>query len=241
MHETVAKPCLGRDFYFFMDGDATSLPKAFTAMVTALTATPYAHAAAAVPLSAAMPTTTVAPCCVSTPWWSTLCALRSASVERLVQERVRVPLKLEGDDGMIGAFVKRDLKPTTNGTVEKRIVVYLDAGFRFESFTHTRLGDWKVHWKRAVRYGRCSYELRLLGPPFVREGMKAMPADMTDVYPQADNLTLRWQGAYPITNWVALRQMRGGSGATAMKAAVSPCRQRTSACPDGSPRTRAAA
>lgn len=208
VHETVPKTCPGRDVYFFMDGDATSAPKAFTAMAGALTATPYAHAAAAVPLSGRNADRDRAAMLREHALVANLYALRGAFVERLIQERVRVPLKLEGDDGMIGAFVKWDLKPTTNGTDDNRIVVCPDAGFRFESFTPRRLSDWKVYWKRAVRYGRRNYEFRLLGPLIEREGMQAVPADVTEIYPQADNLTLRWQGPYTITNWVALRQMR---------------------------------
>ena len=101
-----------------------------------------------------------------------------------------------------------DLNPTTNGTDDKRIVVCPDSGFRFESFKPTRFVDWKVYWKRAVRYGRRNYEFRLLGPLIEREGMGAVPADVTEIYPRAEALTLRWQGPYTLTNWVALRQMR---------------------------------
>ena len=208
VHQTVPKNCPGCDVYFFMDGDATSASKAFTAMACALAATPYAHAASAVPLSGRNAVGDRDAMVREHALVANLYALRGAFVERLIQERVCVPLKLEGDDGMIGAFVKWDLKPTTNGTDDKRIVVCPDAGFKFESFTPTRLSDWKLYWKRAVRYGRRNYEFRLLGPLIEREGMQAVPADVTEIYPQADNLTLRWQGFYTITNWVALRQMR---------------------------------
>ena len=208
VHETVPKHCPGRDVYFFMDGDATSEPFAFTAMARALGATPYANAAAAVPLSGRNANRDRDAMLREHALVANLYALRGSFVERLIQERVRVPLKLEGDDGMIGAFVKWDLKPTTNGTDDKRIVVCPDAGFRFESFTPTRLSDWKVYWKRAVRYGRRNYEFRLLGPWVESKGIGALPIDVTELYPQSDGLSLRWQGLYTITNWVALRAMR---------------------------------
>jgi glycosyltransferase involved in cell wall biosynthesis len=208
VHETVPKHCPGRDIYFFMDGDATSADQAFKAMARGLDNTPYANAAAAVPLSGRNADRDREAMVKEHALVANLYALRGSFVQRLQEKGVRVPLKLEGDDGMIGAFVKWDLNPTTNGTDDKRIVVCADSGFRFESFKPTRLADWKVYWKRAVRYGRRNYEFRLLGPLIEREGMGAVPSDVTEIYPRAEGLTLRWQGPYTLTNWVALRQMR---------------------------------
>lgn len=208
IHDTVPAACDGRDIYFFMDGDATAAPGAFKAMARGLDSTPYANAASAVPLSGRNADRDREAMIREHALVANLYALRGSFVKRLQAQRVRVPLKLEGDDGMIGAFVKWDLKPTTNGTDDERIVVCADAGFRFESFSPMRLSDWKTYWKRAVRYGRRNYEFRLLGPWVESRGMTALPTDITELYPQADRLSLRWQGLYTITNWVALRWMR---------------------------------
>lgn len=208
IHETVPTSCTNREIYFFMDGDATAAPGAFEAMDRALTETPYANAAAAVPLSGRNAARDREAMLREHALVANLYALRGSFVARLVEHGVRVPLKLEGDDGMIGAFVKWDLKPSANGTDDKRIVVCPDAGFRFEPFTPMRPSDWSVYWKRAVRYGRRNYEFRLLGPLIERHGLAAIPADVTEIYHSAEALTLRWQGPYTLTNWVALRQMR---------------------------------
>jgi hypothetical protein len=40
------------------------------------------------------------------------------------------------------------------------------------------------------------------------EGIGALPADITELYPQSSTLKLRWAGIYTITNWVALQEMR---------------------------------
>lgn len=208
VHETVARTCPSRDVYFFMDGDATAAQGAFKAMARGLETTTYANAAAAVPLTGRNAERDREAMVREHALVANLYALRGSFVDRLRAMGVRVPLKLEGDDGMIGAFVKWDLNPTTNGTDDKRIVVCPDSGFRFESFTPTRPGDWKVYWKRAVRYGRRNYEFRLLGPLIESQGLSAVPADVTEIYSKADSLSLRWQGPYTLTNWVALRQMR---------------------------------
>ena len=210
IHDTVPDSCQGREIYFFMDGDATAAPGAFKAMARGLDHTPYANAAAAVPLTGRNAARDREAMVREHALVANLYALRGSFVRRLQELRVRVPLKLEGDDGMIGAFVKWDLNPTTNGTDDERIVVCPDAGFRFEPFTPLRPSDWNVYWKRAVRYGRRNYEFRLLGPLIENYGLSAIPADVTDVYPKAESLTLRWQGPYTLTNWVALRQLRRG-------------------------------
>ena len=208
VHDTVPASCGGRDVYFFMDGDAAAAPGAFEAMARALDNTPYANAAAAVPLTGRNAARDCEAMLREHALVANLYSLRGSFVDRLQEHRVRVPLKLEGDDGMIGAFVKWDLKPATNGTDDERIVVCPDAGFRFEPFTPMRLNDWKVYWTRAVRYGRRNYEFRLLGPLIEGQGLSAIPVDVTDIYPKAESLSLRWQGPYTVTNWVALRQMR---------------------------------
>jgi glycosyltransferase involved in cell wall biosynthesis len=208
IHETVPQQCPGRQHYFFMDGDATAAPGAFKALARGLDQTPYAHAAAGVPLVGRNAAADRAAMVREHALVANLYALRSAFVTRLQEMGVRIPLKLEGDDGMIGAFVRWDLNPVHNPTDNERVVVCEDAGFRFVPFTPMRLGDWTTYWKRAVRYGRRNYEFRLLGPLIESKGMGAVPRDVQDIYPMAERLTLRWQGVYTITNWVALRQMR---------------------------------
>ncbi len=193
MHDIVANACPGRNIYFFMDGDATAAPNAFKALARGLDNTPYANAAAAVPLAGRNAERDAATMLVEHALVANLYALRGSFVERLLERGVRVPLKMEGDDGMIGAFVKWDLEPT-RGTDDKRVVVCPDAGFRFEPFTPRRLSDWKAYWKRAVRYGRRNYEFRLLGPLIESEGMSAVPTDVTEIYDGAATLALRWQG-----------------------------------------------
>ena len=137
-----------------------------------------------------------------------LYSLRGTFVERLRTLSVRIPLKLEGDDGLIGALIKWDLSPEREGFDDKRIVPCADAAFEFESMSLMRPADWRMYWKRAVRYGRRRYEFELLGKLLKTKGIAALPVDITELYPQAALLRLRWEGPYTLTNLVALRQMR---------------------------------
>ena len=208
IHETVPSLCAGRDVYFFMDGDATAASGTFTAMAMALATNTSANAASAVPFSGRNAARDRQKMLEEHALVANLYSLRGSFVDRLRAQGVRIPLKLEGDDGLIGAFVKWDLKPESNGTDDRRIVVCSDAGFEFKIFTPLRPRDWKTYWKRCVRYGRRNYEFRLLGPLLESKGIVAMPIDITELYPKAENLPLRWQGIYTLTNWVALRHMR---------------------------------
>ena len=208
LHETVTRHVPGCDVYFFMDGDARAVPGSFTAMALGLERHPDAHAASAVPASGRNAARDSREIIEAHGLVANLYALRGAFVERLRALDVRIPLKLEGDDGLIGALVKWDLDPKVNGFDDRRIVPCPDARFEFESMALATPRDWKVYWKRAVRYGRRRYEFDLLRKGLKERGLAALPRDITELYRDAHALRLSWQGLYTFPNWVALRAMR---------------------------------
>ncbi len=208
IHETVPAHCPGREVYFFMDGDATVVPGSFSAMMRALKTHPHAHAASAVPAAGRNMERDRRDILENHGLVANLYSLRGSYVERLRQLSVRIPVGLEGDDGLIGALTKWDLAPDRNGFDEERIVPCADAGFAFEPISPFRPADWRVYWKRAVRYGRRRYEFELLGSRLKEKGLAGLPAHIADSYTAADSLRLRWQGFYTLTNLVALRDMR---------------------------------
>lgn len=208
INETVAAHCPGREIYFFMDGDARAVHGSFSVMANALRDDGRAHAAAAVPASGRNVARDRQKIIDNHELVANLYALRGSFVERLRMQSVRIPLKLEGDDGLIGALVKWDLAPEQRSWDDRRIVPCADAAFEFEPFSPARLSDWKVYWKRAVRYGRRRLEFQLLRPGLKARGLVSLPVDITELYPQADSLRLQWDGVYTLTNLIALRRMR---------------------------------
>jgi glycosyltransferase involved in cell wall biosynthesis len=208
IHDTVPAHCAGRAVYFFMDGDARAVPGSFSAMARALETHPRAHAASAVPASGRNIARDRDDILREHGLVANLYSLSGGFVDRLRALSVRIPLKLEGDDGLIGALVKWDLAPERQGFDQERIVPCADAGFEFEPMLPLRPSDWKTYWKRAVRYGRRHYEFQLLGSRLKTRGIAGLPADITELYPQAESLSLRWDGIYTLTNVVALAQMR---------------------------------
>lgn len=207
VHETVPQQCPERGIYFFMDGDATAVPGSFSAMAEVLASDSHAHAVGAPPASGRSMARDRDEIVAERGLVANLYALRGAFVERCRHEGLRIPLKLEGDDGLIGALVKWDLDPR-QPMDDRRIAVCPEAGFCFESFSLRRASDWRAYWKRMVRYGRRRYEFDLLGPTLKAGGLRAMPADIRELYAGARALPLRRDGIYTLTNWVALREMR---------------------------------
>jgi glycosyltransferase involved in cell wall biosynthesis len=208
IHDTVARYCPDRETYFFMDGDARSIRGSFDAMHAALQGEPHAHAASAPPLSGRSAARDRDALLREHGLVANLYALRGTFVRRLAREGVRLPLKLEGDDGLLGALIKWDLDPRGNGFDNRRIVPCAEAGFVFESFALTSWHLWRTYWKRAVRYGRRRHEFVLLSRRLKSGGMAGLPRDITETYVDAADLSLMWAGVYTLPNWVALRQMR---------------------------------
>ena len=208
IHDTVVNRCPDRSVYFFMDGDARSTPGSLAAMAAALVAEPHAHAASAPPASGRNVAHDRRELLEERGLVANLYALRGSFIPRLLADQVRLPLKLEGDDGLIGALVKWDLDPKHNDFDHLRIVPCANAGFEFESVSPFSLSGIKGYWKRAVRYGRRRYEFEILGKELKQKGLAGLPVDITQTYGQAAKLGLRRNGLYTLSNWVALRQMR---------------------------------
>jgi glycosyltransferase involved in cell wall biosynthesis len=207
VHEVVPQRLPDREIYFFMDGDARACQRALTEMASGLRENPYAHAASALPTSGRSMRKDRADMLKDRGLVANLYSLRGTFVKELVRKKVRLPLKLEGDDGLLGALIKWDLDPGKPWDTN-RIVPCPKAGFTFESFPWTSPSHWGAYWRRMVRYGRRKYEFELLGKKLKSEGIGALPADITELYPQSSTLKLRWAGIYTITNWVALQEMR---------------------------------
>jgi glycosyltransferase involved in cell wall biosynthesis len=207
VHDVVPSQCPGQAIYFFMDGDARVVPGSFSAMVHALEDNRLANAVGAPPASGRSVVHDREELLRDRGLVANLYALRGSFVERCREAGVRLPLRLEGDDGLIGALVRWDLNPGKRMDAQ-RIAPCPDAGFVFESFESWRPAHWRAYWKRMVRYGRRRYEFALLGPRLKTGGLAAMPRDIREIYPDAERLPLQFDGVYTLTNWFARREMR---------------------------------
>ncbi len=208
IHETSAQVCPGREVYFFTCGDVRIVPGSLTALRRALREDSYTNGAAAPPGSGRNMERDRKAQMEEHALVAGLYALRGTFIQRMQALKVRIPLNFEGDDALIGTLLQWDLAPADRPMDLKRIAPVWDSAWVFDSLTFTRLSDLQFYWKRAIRYARRYYEFKLLGPELKSKGLAGMPADIRDLYPRAENLSLRWQGVYTLTNWVALNWMR---------------------------------
>jgi glycosyltransferase involved in cell wall biosynthesis len=208
IHETVPQQCPGREIYFFMDGDARSGPNALANLAKALRGDAHAHAASAPPGSGRNKEKDARDLVNERALVANLYALRGPFVERLRAERVRLPLKLEGDDGLLGALIKWDLQPGKSKWDDTRIHPCTDAWFEFDRVPMTSVAEWKKYWRRLIRYGRRRYEFKLLGKRLPKLGIAGLPENIQDIYDEADGLSMEWAGVYTLTHALALREMR---------------------------------
>jgi glycosyltransferase involved in cell wall biosynthesis len=207
IHQTVPAHAPGSEIYFFMDGDCRVWPGSFSELAKGLADHPEANAAGSVPMTGRSMEKDTRELTENRSFVANLYALRGRFVRDLQAKRVRLPIKLEGDDGLIGALVKWDLDPRREWN-HNRVVSCPKAGFVFEPVSPFNLRAWKPYFRRLVRYGRRRYEFELLGPRLKRGGLEAIPEHISEIYPESRNLKLRWQGIYTITNWIALMQLR---------------------------------
>jgi len=207
VHQTVRERCPDREVYFFMDGDARIAPASLTVLANALRDDLVAHAASAVPGSGRSMAHDSSEIMSRRGLVANLYALRKPFVARLLERGVRLPLKLEGDDGLLGALIKWDLDPTGPWR-DELIHPCSEAKFLFDPVPIFDLSEWPKYWKRLVRYGRRHYEFQLLGPILREKGLFGLPVDIQSIYAGAERLPFAWCGVYTVNFALALRQMR---------------------------------
>jgi glycosyltransferase involved in cell wall biosynthesis len=212
IHEVIPHRVSGHDVYFFMDGDARVCTSALSELTRALERDTHALAAGAVPFSGRSMKHDQADLVAERGLVANLYALSGKFVRHLQDRGVRLPLGLEGDDGLIGALAKWDLDPTQKMD-DRRVVPCANAGFTFESISWRRWRDWKIYWRRRIRYARRDYEFQLLGPRLKDRGIEGMPLRISDLYEKANECELKWAGINTLFYWLALREMSRQSDA----------------------------
>jgi len=205
MHETVPAHVPGRNVYFFMDGDCRACPGSFSELAKGLAENPAANAAGAPPMCGRDRERDARGLVENHCIVANLYALSGRFVQDIQAKGVRLPLGLDAaDDGLIGALAKWDLDPRREWD-DNRVIPCPKAGFLFDSLSPTNLKQWKQYWRRLVLYGRRHYDNQLLGQRLKREGIGGMPERISDLYSDAKQLRLHWQGIYTIANFVALK------------------------------------
>lgn len=209
----------GAAFAAFLDGDVRAEPGAVDALAEGLRRAPDAIAAAALPASGRSNRELTEMVCERRMVLGNLYALRGGFLEKARELGVRLPLGYIGEDGLVTSLVKWDLDPTGPFLAE-RVEPCPAARFRYPSLSPLVLRDWKVYWRRRVRYSLRHFQHQLLAPDLMGEGIRVMPRAVTDLYARnADELgRLRPRGGVnAVFDSIALGRMRGLTPAAGLR------------------------
>jgi len=205
VHEAAPR---GASHYFFIDGDVRATPGALDAMAQTLTQHPLANGVSALPNSGRGVAAFRRDMLKDNGVAGNLYGLRGDFVERIRAQTINMPVGTIGEDALIGAMLKWDLRGDTRWD-NSRVVVAREAGFEFDSVSPWLPREWKKYFRRRVRYSVRGYQNKMLGRAIQPGGFQALPRCIQSLYPEyADTLKVRWRRLDTVFDWLAVSQIR---------------------------------
>jgi glycosyltransferase involved in cell wall biosynthesis len=200
---------VGADMHIFLDGDTRPCRAAFKALALALETSSRAWASAGLPASGRSRmrwTRTL----YTERWLSgNLYALRGATIAMLRTRKIWLPAGLLGEDGLISYLMHTEMRGGEDDTHRERIAIAAGAFFEFDELQPT-LHDFAVLRDRIWRITHRRLQNEILYPMLKREGVAAMPRDISDIYtPEA--IAALAPRRRPLAYWLdlaALNQLR---------------------------------
>jgi hypothetical protein len=193
--------------YFFIDGDVRATPGALDAMAQTLTQHPRANGVSALPKSGRGVAAFQRDMLQDNGVAGNLYGLRGAFVERIRTQGIKMPIGTIGEDALIGAMLKWDLRGDTRWD-NSRVVVARDAGFEFDSISPWLPREWKKYFRRRVRYSVRGYQNKMLGRAIQPAGFESLPQQVRGLYPiYPEMLRLEWHGLNTLFDWLAIREI----------------------------------
>lgn len=203
----------GQVAYFFMDGDVRATPGALDVMARTLEGDPHANGVSALPMSGRGVAAFQRDMLRDRGVAGNLYGLRGAFVERIRAQGIHMPVGTIGEDALMGAMLKWDLRGDTRWD-DGRVVVAREAGFEFDSVSPWLPREWKKYFRRRVRYSVRGYQNKMLGRAIQPAGFEALPPHVRELYPRyLDLLEMEWRGVDTLFDWLAIREIRSNLGA----------------------------
>lgn len=198
---------IGSLLYFFIDGDVRAMPGSLDAMAQVLAQHPHANGVSALPQSGRGIAAFQRDMLRNNGVAGGLYGLRGSFVERIRTQAINFPIGTIGEDALIGAMLKWDLRGDTRWD-NSRVVVAENAGFEFDSVSPWLSREWKKYFRRRVRYSVRGYQNKMLGRAIQPNGFESLPPHMRDLYPRyPDVLKLEWRGLNTLFDWLAIREI----------------------------------
>jgi glycosyltransferase involved in cell wall biosynthesis len=198
----------GAPHYFFIDGDVRATPGALDAMMQTLLQHPQANGVSALPKSGRGVEAFQSDMLKNNGVAGNLYGLRGAFIERIRLQAIKMPIGTIGEDALIGAMLKWDLRGDTRWD-NSRVVVAQAAGFEFDSVSPWLPREWKKYFRRRVRYSLRGYQNKMLGRAIQPAGFIALPSEVRDLYARyPELLKLEWRGLNTVFDWLAIQQIK---------------------------------
>lgn len=198
----------GAPHYFFIDGDVRATAGALDIMAQALADHPQANSVSALPKSGRGVTAFQRDMLKDNGVAGNLYGLRGAFVERIRAQSINMPIGTIGEDALMGAMLKWDLRGDTRWDNSK-VVVAREAGFEFDSVSPWLPREWKKYFRRRVRYSMRGYQNKMLGRAIQPGGFESLPLQVRDLYPRyPEILRLEWRGLNTLFDWLAIREIK---------------------------------
>jgi glycosyltransferase involved in cell wall biosynthesis len=167
--------------HIFMDGDAEIAKGSIAALQDALRANPEAKAASAIPLNGRRAAYYMKQIQSRHGLFGDLYALRGQFLREMALQNIRLPEDLIGDDGLLGALAKTDLKDESHWQNE-RLAVCRNAGFYCAPVKLHSPSTWRMQYKRQVNYSIRHFQNRIISEIMRSSGPAALPKMLASLY-----------------------------------------------------------
>lgn len=174
--------------YFLLDAYVTLSPGALTAATEALRGDPHAHAVSGYPLNGR-----------SAQWFrealragainGNFSGVRSAFLDRLVAERLKLPLRIYRTDGLFGSIAAHDFDCLSHPWDSTRMIAAEGATYRIRPLSPTKWRDVRRQFRREIKQARGNLEVAAIQSIIYRDGYAGLPAD-------ADEMIRAWLASH---------------------------------------------
>jgi hypothetical protein len=198
----------GQVAYFFIDGDVRATSGAIDTMASVLDAEPHSNGVSALPMSGRGVQAFQSSMLRDKGVAGNLYGLRGTFLERIRARGIRMPVGTIGEDALVGAMLKWDLRGDIRWD-NSRVTIAHDAGFEFDSVSPWMLREWKKYFRRRVRYSIRGYQNKMLGQSIQCSGFDHLPFNITDLYKRyPETFLLKWRGLDTLFDSLAIKVMK---------------------------------
>lgn len=178
-------------YYVFLDGDCLAQPESIAHLLAQLSQRPTLNACSAVPSAKLslyrqemVAKGGIAGC---------LYALSGQFVNRIKQQKIKMPIGFIGDDSLVGALAHWDLDPIANTWNKALTQVCPQAQFSYPSTWWHAITDPRFYLNRCRRYSLRHFQNKLLSERLYVAGLSGIPERVETLYQDADlaHLALR--------------------------------------------------